>query len=163
MTRIFVLSGWFGRMFSPGMYALAGRLKPFGDVSFHDWDDTQVIPMIVREPSKIAVIGFSLGANQLSWISDHVHHSISLGVAYDPSRQSPLVVKVQDAYIQRAPQFDRLLCYHNTGTWFYGGARYVGQNVETHEINLAHLQVQFAEGLHQITIAAVEKLNAVAE
>ena len=143
------------------MAQLAKRLEAYGPTTFHDWNDTSVIPLIhnVRE-TKTAVIGFSLGANQLGWIDSHILRDIDLGVAYDPSRQSPLVTPMTDgSYIQRAPHFRRLLCYHNPGTWFYGGSRYVGSHVETIHIDTAHLAVQFSEELHGRTIAAVKALE----
>ena len=145
------------------MEQLAKRLEPYGQVTNHDWNDPGVVPAIGQQSKDdpIVVIGFSLGANQLGWINDKTGRRIQLGVAYDPSRQSPLVGTSEDGrpYTQTATHYDRLLCYYNPGTWIYGGSRYVGSNVETTHIDMPHLSVQFSEALHTRTIAAVRSLK----
>lgn len=160
--RIFVHSGWFGRgPLSAGMAALAERLKPFGETTYHAWNDQTVIAEINSLPAanKIVVIGFSLGANELGWIDSHTQRRINLGVAYDPSKQSPLCQRNEKGeYVQEVTHYDRLLCYYHPNAWIYGGSKYVGKGVETVEINLPHLAVQFSEDLHRRTIGAVREL-----
>ncbi len=163
--RIFVLSGWFGRGLSPGMAALAKQLEPYGETTFHPWDDPNVVMGMdtISDSIKVAIIGYSLGANQLGWIDHHTSRKIDLGVAYDPSKQSPLVTRMlvgfkQVEFIQRAPHFKRILCYYHPNAWFYGGSRYIGTNVETTTINMPHLAVQFSQELHAKTIEAVQAL-----
>src|SRR5260370_40951260 len=95
IKRIFILSGQGGGWTSlPFEAELSARLKKYGEVSTHLWRDATVPGLINKTPTrvKIAVAGFSLGANQLGWISGWVKRGIELGVAYDPTKQSPLVV-----------------------------------------------------------------------
>jgi len=54
--------------------------------------------------------------------------------------------------------FDKLICYYNPSTWVFGGAKYVGPNVEIVPINAMHLNVPNVPGLHERTIAAVVRL-----
>lgn len=155
MTRIFVLMGQGGRLTSPGMVSLAGRLKQHGDTTLHSWDDADVIPSINRSTLKIAVVGYSLGANAIGHIGSYAKRQIDLGVAYDPSRLSPLA----NNGIEYAPNFKRVLCYQNVGAWFFGGAGYAGKNVETVKVSTFHLAIQFDEMLHAKTIAAIAGLK----
>ncbi len=158
-----MLSGWFGRgPLSFGMSQLADRLRSYGHTTYHDWNDQSVISAVNAwsAQDKVAIVGFSLGANELGWMDKHFSRDVDLGVAYDPSRQSPLVVPFSNGeYVQRADKYKRFLCYYNPGTWFYGGSRYLGHQVETTKINMPHLMVQFDEGLHQKTLAAVKGLQ----
>lgn len=154
-VRTFVLLGQGGRMTSPGMVSLAQRLG----ASVNSWNDGDVLSAINQTKGKIAVIGYSLGANQLGWISKYVTRKIDLGVAYDPSWMSPLVKYLDGKYAQVAPKFNRLICYRNSGAWIWGGSTYTGKNVEEHVVNAFHLGIQFNETLHQKTIAAVAALK----
>jgi hypothetical protein len=70
-------------------------------------------------------------------------------------RQSPLT----RGGAEQIANFDRVICYYNPGTWFFGGAKLVGPNVETVPINSTHLGLQFRSDLHNLTIAAVSKLS----
>jgi hypothetical protein len=156
--RIFVLSGWFGRLFSVGMAQLADRLRPYGKTTYHAWNDVGVIPTInelAPDEWAVAVVGFSLGANQLGWISNFVNRQMQLGIAYDPSKQSPLVRHVGDKFVQTARRFDRLLCYYHPDAWVYGGSTYAGPNVETIVVNGPHLLMMFNESLHRRTVAEI--------
>ena len=149
--RIFVLLGQGGRATSQGMVALAKRLELLGETTIHSWKDNTVIAEINRSKDKLTVVGFSLGASALGYISHYATRDIELGVAYDPSRYSPLV----KGGTQEAPRFKRLLCYYNAGAWFWGGARYVGPNVKLIQVNNFHLGIQFNEVLHLTTLGAV--------
>jgi hypothetical protein len=161
MTIKIILLGQGWRFTSQGMVMLGGRL---GENTFiYGWDSPEVIIKILWALSrghKVVVIGYSLGANQLGFISAHIKDMIDLGVAYDPSRYSPLTFedKYGDHY-QTAPNFKRFLCYQNTGAWFFGGSYYVGKNVELTRVFDFHLGIQFNETLHQKTIAAVGELG----
>ena len=160
--RIFVLSGWFGQAFSPGMASLSDQLKRYGTTSYHDWNDINVLHQINHTDNTkhaLAVIGFSLGANQLGWIDQFANRRIELGVAYDPSKQSPLVHRSGNEYFQTVHNYDRLICYYHPGAWVYGGSRYDGSHVETVLYNnTPHLLLQFASDLHARTIREVELL-----
>lgn len=156
--RIFVLMGQGGHLTSAGMAGLAGRLAELGSTSLSAWNDNAVLPAIVKSTGPVAVIGYSLGANQLGWISQHVKRPIDLGVAYDPSWLSPMVERWGGKYVQRAPNFKRLIAYRNVGAWVWGGSTYIGKNVEEYEVSDFHLGIQFNEQLHKITIEAVKTL-----
>jgi hypothetical protein len=150
--------GQGGRATSPGMVSLAERLEEFGKSSVHAWDDPMVVQLLnaaLRSGGKAAVVGYSLGANQLGYISPLVHYRIDLGIAYDPSRFSPLVKNG----VQTAPNFRKLVCYHNVGAWWFGGSRYEGPNVKTVKVNAFHLAVQFDEALHLRTIEEIKQEN----
>jgi hypothetical protein len=149
----FVLMGQGGRLSSFGMISLHSRIP--GSSSIHSWNDPRVLKLIKDYPGKIAVVGYSLGANQLGWISDHCGKEIELGVAYDPSRYSPLV---KNGY-QRAPKFKKLLCYYNEGAMFFGGSYYKGSNVELVKVNNFHLGIQFMEDLHKKTLEAIKEVE----
>lgn len=154
LLAIFILLGQYGAVTSAGMIALAERLKPYGQVSIHSWDDNGVVSRINGLPSsrKIALVGFSLGASQIAFISANVHRQIDLAVAYDPSRQSPING-------MPARKVSRLLCYKNSPGVYSGGACPAAGRVEVTAINEAHLSVQFDEALHRKTIAAVAALR----
>lgn len=155
MTRTFVLLGQGGYLTSPGMVSLAARLP---NASVHSWDDSSVLHEINQTKAKVAVVGYSLGANQLGWLSASTAKTIELGVAYDPSRLSPLVKLIGGKYAQTASRFNRLLCFRNVGAWVFGGSTYTGKNVEEITVNNFHLGIQFNEELHAKTIAAVNAL-----
>jgi hypothetical protein len=154
-VRTFVLLGQGGTFTSHGMLTLASEASKYGPVSVHSWYDVNVISAINRETGRVAVVGYSLGANQLGWIGQHITRKVDLGVAYDPSRQSPLA----RGGVEQIPNFDRVICYYNPGTWFFGGAKLVGPNVELVPIISTHLGLQFRSDLHDLTIAAVSKLR----
>ena len=61
--------------------------------------------------------------------------------------------------MEQIANFDRVICYYNPGTWFYGGAKLVVPNVEIVPISITHVGVQFRSDLHNLTIAAVSKLS----
>lgn len=164
MIRVFVLLGQGGYWTSQGMVALAERIRNLGDtvVSTHSWNDpNDVVSTINNLPigQKIAVPGYSLGANQLGYISKYSVRMIDLGVAYDPSWLSPLVKMLNGEYVQTAARFERLICYHNTGAWIWGGSTYTGKNVEEHNVSHTHLGIQYVEALHIKTIAAIQALK----
>ncbi len=153
-TRVYVIYGQGGTLTSMGMRSLAARLAkmPGLTVTTHSWKYPNVIVNDIRRmphDEKVILIGYSLGANATTWISNAVRRSVALVVAYDPSIYS---------YVQSAGgNVRRLLLYHNNGYSRFGHARIPGKQVETIEINEGHLQVDFDQRLHAITIAAVRK------
>ena len=101
----------------------------------------------------IIVIGYSLGANATTWISNAVpSRSINLIVAYDPSVGS----EVQPA----GSNVRRLLLYHNNGPEPFGHARIRGPQVETTETRNSHFTVGNSAWLHAKTRAAVSQVLA---
>ncbi len=158
--RIYILHGQ-GYSFSLGFNSLADQLEVKGHkVTQHSWD-ANILSALWNQDTfptldQVAIIGHSLGANQLGYISDHLGRSIGLGIAYDPSRLSPLV---HDG-VQRAPNFKSLVVYSNPSAWIYGGSTYVGSNVVDLKVNAFHLGITYDQSLHQRTIKVIEAYNA---
>jgi hypothetical protein len=161
IKRIFILSGQGGKWTSlPFELELTRRLRQYGETTVHLWKDNSVISKInqLPLPVKIAVVGFSLGANQIGWISQHIaNHKADLAVAYDPSKQSPLVgwSDQKMCYAQAAPNFDKVICYYRPYALYFGGSRYIGSNVKEYPVRTLHWLVQWASRLHEITERAV--------
>lgn len=154
--RIYILSGWLGRLLSGGMSTLIPYLSPYGETTFHSWNDTV---RIVREANAykgpVVLIGYSEGATMLGWIeiAKVLKRQIELGVAYDP-RNLPRIGPVCTVH-----KYDRMLCFHNSSPWPIEAMKYAGKGVEVEEINVPHPMVQLDWSLHNKTIAAVKKLS----
>lgn len=158
--KVFVIYGQGGVTFSYGMYQLCTRLNVQGyDAVTREWAFPQaIVNEVDAQPAstKVALIGYSLGANCATWIASGlagacrgVRRGINLLVAYDPTRQSPL--SLLDFNVKRA------ICFYNRGAFPFGGAKLEGPTVEIVEIATFHLAVSHDERLHQITIDALEK------
>jgi hypothetical protein len=160
VTRIYVIYGQGGILTSYGMSQLAGRISakwPRAKVTTHVWKTSivEIAPDIQRLPvfEPAVLIGYSLGANAVDWISDKVPgRQIALSVAYDPS--------VLSIVTQPGPNVKRLLLYHNTNAEPEGHAIFDGKQVERTEIAMPHLSVCYSEQLHAMTLAAVAKVMA---
>ncbi len=155
-ARVYVIMGQGGSLTSGGMRGLAARIAqiPGMRVSVHKWKYPNVIVNDIRRlprNERVVLVGYSLGANATTWISNGVRRPIELAVAYDPSIFS---------YILPAPpNVKRFLLYHNNGRSGFGHARIVGPQVETVEISEGHLAVDYDQRLHARTIAAVRAVR----
>ncbi len=152
--RAYVIFGQGGRITSLGMVALASRIAALGvNVSTHSWAyPSDIANSIVALPKseRVAIVGYSLGANATTWISNKVMRHIDLIVAYDPS----MWAKVEAA----GQNVARLLLYHNNAASnILGKAKIPGPQVETTEISMAHVLVDFNEALHAKTLAGIRK------
>lgn len=153
--RIYILSGWLGRLLSGGMSMLISPLSQYGETTFHSWEDTI---NIVREANAykgpVVLIGYSEGATMLGWIevAKVLKRRIELGVAYDP-RNLPRIGPVCTLH-----QYDRMICFHNSSPWPVEAMKYAGKGVEVKEIYTPHPLVQLDWSLHNQTIAAVNRL-----
>lgn len=157
--RIFVGYGQGGILTSPAMVGLANRLKAYGEVSLHGWQDFghQVVAWNNAYGGKdLICVGYSLSASMLQWIGERVRHEIALGVAIDPSKQFYLAKWNGSAYEQRAPNIKHVLCFWNPGALLFGGAVYQGNNVTVRKISLPHLAAQGSPYVWQQTEAAVK-------
>lgn len=149
-----VLSGQYGWTLSAGMLTLANRLRKLDGVAVYTfvWNDSNQLRTINSVPNsdRIAVVGFSLGAVQLQWLSQNANRQMALGVALDPSRQSPQCRYDSNLrrYVLSAPHFNRIICYDNPSTWYFGGAMYVGPNATNIQINMYHLAVASDPNIH---------------
>jgi hypothetical protein len=151
MARIYVIYGQGGIVTSYGMYLLANRIRkqwPAAVVTTHDWNNPGAIAAdMAKSVSPIILIGYSLGANCVTWAADAFKGPVGLAVCYDPSVLS--IVTNPTANVKR------LLLYHNTDIEPEGHAVFVGPQVETTQISMEHLTICYSETLHQKTLAAI--------
>lgn len=159
-VRCFILMGGMagpdGSAFSRGMVSLSQRINAIDGVmcSHHYWSSWSAVENQIKKlpkDLKTAVVGYSGGGSRLTWMNTE----IDLAVGYDPS---------PTYQVWGVKNYERALCYHNTQVNYLlgfrlGGGQYRGANVETTEINMNHLAVQFAEELHLKTLAAIERLK----
>jgi hypothetical protein len=153
-ARVYVIFGQGGALTSTGMTRLAARLSEIRGltVSSHDWfKGPNIIVNSIRQLPKgepVILIGYSLGANATTRISHALpNREIALAIAHDPSIHSE--VFPADGNVRR------MLLYHNNSLSLWGHARIPGLQVETTEINEAHLSVDSDQQLHARTLEAV--------
>jgi hypothetical protein len=156
-VRVYVLYGQGGDFMSRGIRELAAGLEKMDSrlqVSVHEWKNhKEVAKDIAALPADtpIVLIGYSLGANATTWISNAVApRAIDLIVAYDPS----VLMKVESA----GSNVRRVLLYHNTSAEPWGHARIRGPRVETTETRNSHLVIADSKWLHKKTRAAVSRV-----
>jgi len=156
MARFYVIYGQGGFITSIGMSNLASRiahLYPISKVTTHAWKYPSNITNDIQKQStstKIILIGYSLGANAVTWVSNSIGRTIDLAVCYDPSVLS--LVNNPNTNVKR------LLLYHNVDREPEGHAIMTGPQVERTDISMWHLGVCFDEGLHQKTLAAIQQV-----
>lgn len=161
MIRIFVLLGQGGAATSYGMYGLARQLRALSrDIvcTVHGWDDLQaVIRMLPTEPTRVVMIGFSLGANSCTQIAAMVDRKIALLVAYDASA---LQTGLNGGGIKPiGPNVARTLCYRSTNLLMpFGHGQLYGHGVETTLTSDLHVTVCYDAALHAQTVDAVKAL-----
>jgi hypothetical protein len=160
--RTYVLYGQGGQFMSRGMVGLATSLQKMDarlQVSVHEWKTYKdVAKDIAKLPpdTPIVLIGYSLGANATTWISNAMpSRIIRLIVAYDPTA----LAEVQPA----GNNVRRVLLYHNNSSEPFGHARIRGPQVETVETRNSHLVLGNSEWLHKKTRAAVSRVLAELE
>jgi pimeloyl-ACP methyl ester carboxylesterase len=156
-ARVFVFYGQGGIVTSPGMLDLANRIKTLDRqsvVTTHNWDDYGSAVTAIRKlppDMPVVLIGYSLGAGVTTYVANSLpKRRIDLIVAYDPS--------IWQTQLPAGPNVKRLLLYRNGGFDLWGHARIPGAMVETTEVVMFHLAVQFDERLHAMTLAAVRKV-----
>lgn len=156
-VRTYILYGQGGPFMSRGMEALATSLEKMDarlQVSVHEWKNHKAVARdIAKLPveTPVALIGYSLGANATTWISNAVpSRVIQLIVAYDPS----VLAEVEPA----GNNVRRVLLYHNNSAEPFGHARIKGPQVETTETRNSHLLIGNSQWLHQKTRAAVNRV-----
>src|SRR4249919_3097999 len=110
-VRAYVLYGQGGDLMSRGMRELAADLEKMDSrlqISVHEWKNHNEVEKDIAKVSAdtpIVLIGYSLGANATTWISNAVApRAIDLIVAYDPT----VLMKVESA----GSNVRRLLLYH---------------------------------------------------
>jgi hypothetical protein len=155
--RVYVLSGQGGFTMSRGMEELAAGLRkmdPRLQVSTHEWKNHKDVAKDIGKlpvETPVVLIGYSLGANATTWISNNVpSRMIDLIVAYDPTK----LAKVQPA----GKNVRRVLLYHNNSAEPWGHARIQGPQVETVETKNSHLSIGSSSWLRGKTQAAVAQV-----
>lgn len=155
-VRVYVMMGQGGRFTSGGIVNLAARIDQLKGtrVSVHPWDPyTDVVDDINKllVGTKIAIVGYSLGANATTWIATAVpKRKIDLIVCYDPSKWS---------IVTPAPKnVAKGILYHNNGWDILGHAVIPGPQMQTVEISQWHLSVDNNEDLHRRTLAEINEL-----
>lgn len=157
-ARVYVIMGQGGSLTSGGMKQLASRLAQIRGltVSVHKWKYPGVIIADIKRLPKtepVILIGYSLGAHTTTYVAHYLpHREIALAVAYDPSVYSAV-------QFPAGRNIKRFLLYHNGGRSRLGHARISGHQVETTEIAMGHLSVDYSEALHRKTIAAVRAVR----
>lgn len=152
-----MMYGQGGIVTSYGMYLLAQRIQkqwPSATVTCHSWDNPSVIAAAAcawehdHAESRIIFIGYSLGANCVTWAAATAGVPIDLAVCYDPSILS----------IVTNPTYNvkRLLLYHNNDIEPEGHAVFTGHMVETTQISMFHLAICYSAMLHQKTMDAIK-------
>lgn len=153
--RAYVLLGQGSVVTSAGMIPLASDVRKLGVITtIHNWNAYGDVVASIRKlttGTPVVIIGYSLGANATTWISNAVgKRKIALIVAYDPS--------IWSAVRPAGSNVNRLLLYRNGGPSPWGHARIPGSMVETTETLMPHLAVPFSARLHELTLKAVAKL-----
>jgi hypothetical protein len=157
-VQVYMMYGQGGLVTSRGFLSLSRQIRRLDRTRVHiellNWRWWANVPGKVQRDGRskeIIVIGFSLGANATTWISNQLlWRRINLMVAYDPSIYAPTRPALLNV--------SRMLVYHNNGPSVFGHAYIRGFNVETYEVNMPHLQVENNQELHNITLDAVNRV-----
>lgn len=157
---VWVIYGWGGKgPASGGFIKFADRLRAMG-YGVHDqylWKYPHAIAKMLDASGyqKKVVLGYSMGANCISWLSNIVKKPIDLAVAYDPSIGFPFMpAKIE-------PVSDKIKrCIHYKGLVGYPGmATLEGPTVEAIPTYTPHLAICYSEFLHRITLGAIADLE----
>ena len=166
--RIYILSGWMGRVTSFGMATLVPRLSSYGLTTFHSWREWQPIVLDINvRTDPVVVIGYSMGGCDLSTMETAntypghekdpvLTRDVELGIAYDPRGYINAPLKAGE-YVQELKRYKRMIGYHNAFPWNFPAIRYSNAEV-TLEINIPHPLVQFSGMLHDYTVGEVQRL-----
>ena len=162
-TYVYILLGGFvgmdGYVDSQGMMLLARRIAniPYTWVEAYPWENwisaANRLWARPRESGNVVVIGYSGGGSRATWLANSVlHKPIDLMVTYDPSPKWQMQ--------NLPPNVKKAITYQNQVPFLFGlgGGELTGPNVKRFLIAKEHMAVQFDEGLHQITLHAIEDL-----
>lgn len=161
---VHILYGQGGYITSVGLYNFGRSLDPKRfKVSFWNYGQWQaVMAQIIKDkPIKVALVGYSLGANAVAWLQMNRAVNISLLVGYDPTANGPSLYNYP---IGR--NVARCLCYQQTSwigtSWLFGRGLYVrnstGPQIEVTQFRSDHLLVPTRQDLHAKTRAALEAM-----
>ena len=155
--RVYVIYGQGGVVTSFGMYLLSqsiAKLYPKAIVTTHSWSDPEAIASdMSKQSAPIVLIGYSLGANCVTWAAGATAKQVALAVCYDPS--------VLSIVTQPKANIKRLLLYHNSDIEPEGHAIFIGPQVERTEISMPHLAVCYSSTLHAKTLEAIKLVATI--
>jgi thioesterase domain-containing protein len=159
-VRVFMIDGQFGFVFSMGWRAYGRQLRELGyELSNHNpvYVLQEVVPALEALPAeqRVALLGYSLGGNAVSWIANAVSRQIDLAVAFDPT--------VRSYFNPLGPHVRRAISMQQTGYWgtSLGFGRGVltraddGPEIEVHKTVEDHLAVQSNPELQAIATQAL--------
>ena len=156
-----VVYGFGGRLVgSSGLMDFCDHLTDMGFIVSDDilWNRPEAIAEDLDRCSfsRKVVIGFSMGANCLTWISNIVEKPIHLGVAYDPSFVLPFMKPLDEV----SNKIEK--CLHYRGSGFpVGGAMIYGPTVETVNAGRWHFGMDYDQGLHQKTMLEISRIRGL--
>jgi hypothetical protein len=169
MHRVHILYGQGGFLTSMGMNTFGRSLdaKRF-DVRFWNWSDHRQVAQtisvgVTSKDSKIAIMGYSLGANACAWIANDITNKkhIDLLVAYDPTVNGPPLSQYPiGSNVKRAICY-RQMGYIATSLMFGRGHLYStpgGPKIEEVQVYADHLYVPYISALHERTRAALDAM-----
>lgn len=172
MKTVYLLYGGmtgtaFDWPFNFGMRGLRGQLAKLADVRVREywWGRWEAAGNdIGRIGGLTIVVGYSGGGSRATWLSRYFPRAtVDLLVAYDPSPASQCLAI--------SPNVKQAICYYNAAPnmWFPGvGAlgggvirRTTGMQTGIQQVTISenHLAVQNDQRLHDLTLAAIERLK----
>jgi len=163
-THVYLMRGLFG-IFSLGMDDLAGKLNQHGYRSdLYGWDSwEQVAALIVERHERghrgpIVVIGHSLGANAVFYVSDHLHRRsipVLLGVTFDATEPG----KVPD----NVTTFINFWARDGFGHPVQASANYAGEldNFDlSSQSDVDHTSIDALDRFHQFVIGKLSNMTS---
>lgn len=183
MKRVHILMGGLysfdGYATSRGMLSLEDRIRqqvPNAEVKHYLWAnylDAYSAIESTLSTDKTIVIGYSGGGPKSQWLAlgyDYRSGKITLKppkidliVGYDPSPSWGFISEEVHGVKRDLPlpkTVGKAICYWNTMPLMLGlgGGKFTGPQVETVEIKMQHLAVQYSGRLHDRTIEEIRKL-----
>lgn len=162
MTRVYMFYGQGGVVTSAGLYHLSNRIHnpPGIVVTMHNWDDYIDVVKDAKslpEGAKIAIVGYSLGANAATWAAKELS-KVDLLILLDPSLGLPgigLPAKPVDPIKDNVKKTIHWTAWSFIG---WGRAKVKGHNVEVIDTWCPHEVLDWHEPAHRRTIEAIAEL-----
>ncbi len=152
-VHVRVVYGWMNKFGSEGLIDFTRDLKQRGfdvkDDILWAYADNIAALLDADNHKARAIIGFSMGANCVTWVSNRIKRPIELGVCYDASTGIPWI---SPAHLEAvSPKIKKCLSYQGTG-WPVGGAVLKVMTVEIVKTGHSHFSNIYAPELHQRTL-----------
>lgn len=155
-----IIYGWLGKtLYLDPLIKVKNQLASMGyDVEDGiGWQRPDLVAKALNNSKhkKKVVIGFSMGANCITWASHYLVSEVDLAVCYDPSLGWSLMPARLDPVNKKIKR-----CLHFRGTgWPVGGAPLFGDSVETHRYNLNHFSIPTNGEINRLTLEALKALE----